>query len=97
MVPHHGQGAGQTIEDAVVLADCLAGVRPGEQAIAFNRYQQLCRARTRLVQRSSLDKSTLLHLPDGAAATRRNGSLRDLENQVAWIHDHDALPLASTG
>ena len=25
MVPHQGQGANQTIEDAIVLADCLAG------------------------------------------------------------------------
>ncbi|MEU6652625.1 FAD-dependent monooxygenase [Streptomyces sp. NPDC046900] len=23
MVPHHGQGANQSIEDAIVLADCL--------------------------------------------------------------------------
>ena len=27
MVPHQGQGANQTIEDAIVLADCLAGAR----------------------------------------------------------------------
>ena len=28
MVPHQGQGANQTIEDAIVLADCLAARRP---------------------------------------------------------------------
>ena len=90
MLPHHGQGANQTIEDAVVLADCLAAVRPGQHTAAFTRYRRLRQARTRLVQRSSLDKSALLHLPDGPAATTRNSSLHDLEEQTSWIHEYDA-------
>jgi 2-polyprenyl-6-methoxyphenol hydroxylase-like FAD-dependent oxidoreductase len=34
MLPHHGQGANQSIEDAVVLADCLAGA-DGDHRAAF--------------------------------------------------------------
>jgi salicylate hydroxylase len=92
MPPHHGQGAAQTIEDAIALADCLVDAGPGEYAATFHRYERLRRARTRLVQRSSLEKAALLHLPDGVAATRRNNSLLELESQVAWLHGHDAQP-----
>ncbi|GAA3045954.1 FAD-dependent monooxygenase [Pseudonocardia yunnanensis] len=97
MLPHHGQGANQTIEDAVVLADCLATIRRGQHATAFHRYELRRRARTRLVQRSSLDKSALLHLPDGPEATARNTALLDLEKQVAWIHEHDAQQPSAHG
>jgi salicylate hydroxylase len=90
MLPHHGQGANQTIEDAAVLADCLAAAPSGQHTEAFTLYQRLRRARTRLIQRSSLDKSALLHLPDGPEATARNIALRDLDKQVCWIHGYDA-------
>ena len=90
MLPHHGQGANQTIEDAAVLADCLAAAPSGQHTGAFTLYQRLRRARTRLIQRSSLDKSALLHLPDGREATARNIALRDLDKQVCWIHGYDA-------
>ena len=32
MVPHQGQGANQTIEDAIALADCLADESTGDLA-----------------------------------------------------------------
>jgi salicylate hydroxylase len=90
MLPYHGQGANQSIEDAIVLADALADVRTGEHGVAFDRYQHVRRARAGLIQRSSLDKSAILHLPDGPAATTRNTALRDVGKQLVWIHDYDA-------
>ncbi len=94
MLPHHGQGANQTIEDAVTLADCLAS--SDEDTAALRRYETLRRARTRQVQRSSWDTSAALHLPDGPAAARRDRDLADLPNTLHWIHAHDAEALSPT-
>ena len=88
MLPHHGQGANQTIEDAAVLADCLAGA--ADHRSAFRRYERLRRARTRQVQRSSWDASAALHLPDGPAARARDRTLPHIFDRFGWIHAHDA-------
>ena len=72
MVPHQGQGANQTIEDAIVLADCLAGDDDPRPRCA--RYAERRRKRTARVQRWSRRAADLMHLPDGpeiAAARRR--------------------------
>ncbi|WP_297655356.1 FAD-dependent monooxygenase [Pseudonocardia sp.] len=88
MLPHHGQGANQTIEDAVTLAACLTSAPLDE---ALPRYERLRRTRTRQVQRSSWDTSPLLHLPDGPAADARDHDLTGLAELLGWIHGHDAL------
>lgn len=90
MLPHHGQGANQTIEDATVLARCVADAGPDGYAAAFGRYERLRRARTRAVQRASWDTSAALHLPDGPAARARDEHLRGLDGRLGWIHGHDA-------
>lgn len=89
MLPHQGQGANQTIEDAVVLAACLASARCDHRA-AFPRYQRLRRARTRAVARSSWITSSLLHLPDGPDALARDADLHRFPDRFAWIHGYDA-------
>ncbi|NMI01704.1 FAD-dependent monooxygenase [Pseudonocardia acidicola] len=94
MLPHHGQGANQTVEDAVTLAACLAGAAPGGHADAFRRYERLRRTRTRLVQRSSFETSALLHLPDGPAAQARDRDLTQLVERFGWIHAYDAAGAA---
>lgn len=92
MLPHHGQGANQSIEDAAVLADLLAapGALDGDHAEAFDRYQRLRRARTRSIQRSSLVTSELLHLPDGPETDARNAGLAGLDPWLTRIHGVDA-------
>ncbi|MFF5992660.1 FAD-dependent oxidoreductase [Prauserella flavalba] len=90
MLPHHGQGANQTIEDAAVLARCIAEAGPTQRAQALRRYERLRRARTRAVQRASWDTSAVLHLPDGPAAAARDAQLRGLNERLRWIHDYDA-------
>jgi len=87
MLPHHGQGANQTLEDAAALADCLRDT--ADVATALAAYERLRRYRTRQVQRSSWDTSALLHLPDGAEATARDLRLRDLVHNFSWIHAYD--------
>ena len=70
MVPHQGQGANQTIEDAIVLADCLAGT--DDLAPALHAYEERRRPRTARVQRLSRRAADLMHLPDGAEIAPRD-------------------------
>lgn len=92
MVPHHGQGAAQAIEDAVVLAKCLAADDDWDRA--RTTYELRRRDRTRRIQAASLAAADVLHLPDGPRAQARNkrlGAPGAYERHLAWIHDHDVV------
>jgi salicylate hydroxylase len=89
MLPHQGQGANMTVEDAFALAELLAGPGHSELPVALRRYEVLRRARTRQLQRSSWVNSDILHLPDGAESDLRNKNLLDLPEQLEWIHGYD--------
>jgi len=93
LAPHHGQGANQSIEDAVVLAACLGDAGSGPLAGALERYERLRRGRTRKVQYASISVADVLHLPDGDSADRRNARLASFEgalHHLGWIHEFDA-------
>lgn len=95
LVPHHGQGANQSIEDAIVLADCLIeGIEDGSGwDAARQRYQDLRLERTRKVQIASAAAADVLHLPDGDRADARNARLGapDVwERHLGWIHEFEA-------
>jgi salicylate hydroxylase len=90
MLPHHGQGANLTIEDAITLAELLATCGVKEFDDAMQRYQTLRRARTRIVQRSARATNTLLHLPDDAIDGRA-ATLARVPERFGWIHGFDAL------
>src|SRR6476646_96605 len=83
MLPHHGQGANTSIEDAFALAALLAD-GTGDLENTFSRFQALRRARTRKIQRSSWVASSLLHLPDGPAAEARNAKLGRVPENFGW-------------
>jgi salicylate hydroxylase len=89
MLPHHGQGANTSIEDAFALAGLLAAARGDDLGATFSRYQALRRARTRTIQRSSQVTSSLLHLPDGPAAQARNAKVATVPQDFGWIHAYD--------
>jgi salicylate hydroxylase len=91
MLPHHGQGANTSIEDAITLAELLAGASPGELDTVLSRYQTLRRARTRKIQRSSQVTNELVHLPDGPALAARDRKLSRFPEDFGWIHEFDAL------
>lgn len=91
MLPHHGQGANQTIEDAITLATLLERFSPER---ALPRYEALRRGRTRAVQRSSWVASEILHLPDGPEAEARDRELPGISSTLQWIHEHDAATAA---
>lgn len=91
MVPHQGQGANQTIEDAIALADCLADAQATDDpASALRRYAARRRRRTVAVQWLSRRTADLMHLPDGPEIPARDALFADLYAQLSWIHRHDA-------
>jgi salicylate hydroxylase len=89
MLPHHGQGANTSIEDAFALAALLAEAKAGDLEPAFSRYQDLRRARTRKIQRASWVNNTVLHLADGPAVEARNEKMTRVPQDFAWIHEYD--------
>ncbi|MEU8636071.1 FAD-dependent monooxygenase [Amycolatopsis sp. NPDC048633] len=93
MLPFFGQGAAQSVEDAAVLARCLASASsftgPEE---ALRRYEELRRPRTTRLQEASHGRGHVNHLPDGPEQESRDlafaagDSLRD----NGWIYGYDA-------
>ena len=89
MLPHQGQGANQTIEDAVALAAHLAAADGTSLEAALMRYARQRRGRTARVQDYSRRAADLLHVGPDASATRDH-AFADLPSDLAWIHGHDA-------
>jgi salicylate hydroxylase len=69
VLPYLAQGAALAIEDAVVLAACLAD-EPGNPASAFRRYEELRRPRAARVQRAARRFGLLYHLGSPWAEAR---------------------------
>jgi salicylate hydroxylase len=90
MLPHHGQGANLTIEDAITLAELLRAYRIEEFDEAIQRYQTLRRGRTRVIQRSAHATNKVLHLADDAVEERATYLAR-VPERFGWIHAFDAL------
>jgi salicylate hydroxylase len=90
MLPHHGQGANTSIEDAVTLAELLPASNADDFDAAMRRYEALRRVRTRLVQRCSRATNAALHLADNAKAGRGE-RLAHFPERYGWIHAFDAL------
>ena len=97
MVPHQGQGAGQTIEDAVLLADLLADAGRDGLGRALAHYEAVRRPRTRRVQRWSRLTADWMHLPDGPDARRRDARMRSAGADIAWMHGYDVRAERAVG
>ncbi|MFC5137369.1 FAD-dependent monooxygenase [Actinomycetospora rhizophila] len=94
MLPHHGQGANQAIEDAVALARLLTEHDPDTALAAYPRER---RARTRAIAASAWDTGTLLHLDDDhPRIAERDKRFAGYLPDNGWVHDHDAAT-PSTG
>ena len=91
MLPHQGQGANTTIEDAITLAALLAANGTDDPGALFARYEGLRRARTRKIQRSSWATNRALHLPDGPNLAARDARVARFPEDFGWIHAFDAL------
>ena len=93
MLPHQGQGANTTIEDAITIAELIAA-DPHDLDGAFAAYETLRRPRTRAIQRASWMGNRGLHLPDGPEAARRDALVGRFPEKFGWIHAFDALETA---
>jgi 2-polyprenyl-6-methoxyphenol hydroxylase-like FAD-dependent oxidoreductase len=97
MLPFAAQGAAMAIEDAAVLAKCIAG-RQNEGAaalsVALQRYEKLRRPRVMRLQRSARQLGRIYHLSGPLAVARdlvikTMGPKRMLSRQD-WIYDWQA-------
>lgn len=81
MLPHHGQGASQAIEDAVALAALLAhhGDRPGGVREALRRYEELRLDHTSRVRLGSL----------GGGSQRLAAGVAHVVDDVTWVQRYD--------
>ena len=90
MFPFFAQGAAQAIEDAAVLARCLAA-GPSDPAAALARYQALRLPRTTRLQEVSHARAHVNHLPDGPEQRARDASFTEVDPLAAsaWIYAYD--------
>jgi salicylate hydroxylase len=79
MLPFLAQGAAMAIEDAFVVADCLAR-RPDDPAAALRLYEKQRRGRTARAQRAARLNSWLYHQGE-PQATARDLALRFLDGE----------------
>ncbi|WP_173008574.1 FAD-dependent oxidoreductase [Mycolicibacterium sp. P1-18] len=86
MLPHMGQGANQSIEDAVALATVLDGVDPGDFPDAVQRYEAVRRDRATQVQRNSRNGGLVYDSGDGP---ERDAKLRGTVADLLWSLDYD--------
>ncbi|MCD0448638.1 FAD-dependent monooxygenase [Actinocorallia sp. API 0066] len=92
MLPFQAQGANQAIEDAAVLARCLADEGPNSLDAALRRYEHVRLARTSRIQSRSRENTESFHLADGVAQRRRDetaGASSGLDGH-AWLFAYDA-------
>jgi salicylate hydroxylase len=75
MMPFYAQGAAQSIEDAYVLAGCLAAT-PDDPVAALERYVRLRQPRTAWMQDLSRREEELYQMTDAAAIADRNAHMR---------------------
>ena len=98
MLPHQGQGANTTIEDAATLASLLAASSKDDLSVVFRRYEALRKLRTRAIQRSSWATNRELHLPDGARTiSARDRRLPLFPDEFGWIHAYDVMKEVARG
>jgi salicylate hydroxylase len=79
MMPFYAQGAAQSIEDAYVLAGCLA-TSPQEPVASLERYVRMRQPRTAWMQGLSRREEELYQMNDAAAIAERNARMRTNRN-----------------
>ena len=98
MLPFFAQGANQAVEDAVVLAECLADAHDADDApAALARYAAIRRDRVQRVHATSRRNAGMLHLPDGDEQRERDRVLADTADLRGqdWLYGYDAQAAVS--
>ncbi|MFY0694474.1 MAG: FAD-dependent monooxygenase [Lentibacter algarum] len=95
MVPHHGQGANTSIEDAVTLAGMIASEGLANLEGLLTRFARLRRVRTTAIQKSATATNHVLHLHDEADLQARAARLKKFPDEFGWIHAFDTSKVKS--
>jgi salicylate hydroxylase len=82
MEPFQAQGAAQAVEDAYVLAECLAGEADVEAALG--RYEAVRMGRGEELQASSSAAADVFYLPDGPEQRARDERYAGLSETQPW-------------
>ena len=85
MAPFQAQGAAQAIEDAFVLAECVAD-EPDDIPAALERYERVRMARAESLQASSQTAADTFYLPDGEKQRARDAEYARLDETMPWGH-----------
>lgn len=88
MLPHLGQGANQSIEDAFALAAVLRDASSADVPAALRRYAQVRRRRTDVVQANSRRNGERYDQVN-RTADGRDRELIDARKLRAWLYDYD--------
>ncbi len=93
MEPFQAQGAAQAIEDAFVLAECVAA-EPADLTAALGRYERVRMGRAGALQASSHTAANVFYLPDGPEQRERDAGYATLHESRPWgprqsIWEHD--------
>ena len=94
-LPFMAQGAAMAIEDAAVLAGCLAG--DDSVPAGLRRYEDLRRQRTASVQNGSRRNAQLFHLTGVKAWLRNRATRRVAGRTTDGLFRYDALQAAKVG
>jgi salicylate hydroxylase len=88
--PHQGAGAGQAIEDALILSSLLGQVTcTAEIEQAFKAYDAVRRPRSQRVVTTSRDAGSLYEMEDKEIGTDLDKARAKLLTRCAWIWDND--------
>jgi len=88
MLPHLGQGANQSVEDAFALAAVLGDASSADVPAALRRYAQVRRRRTDVVQANSRRNGERYDQVNRTADSR-DRELIDTRKLRAWLYDYD--------
>jgi salicylate hydroxylase len=88
MLPHLGQGANQSIEDAFALAAVLKGASAADVPAALRHYAEVRRRRTDVVQANSRRNGERYDQVNRTADSR-DRELMDTRKLRAWLYDYD--------
>jgi len=88
-LPFMAQGAAMAIEDAAVLAHCLA--RGDDVARSLKQYEDLRRDRTSRIQEGSRRNARLFHMSGAEAEERNRTAGASRGRTLDWLYRYDAL------
>jgi salicylate hydroxylase len=94
MVPHIGQGAGQSIEDGFTLAVLLEGCTASALADRLKLYEALRRERTSMVQ-ALARAAGKLYRSEHDTPSEKAVRMREWAAQRKWVFEHDAEKVAA--